>query len=333
MSNVNMSVYFAFESFVAKLFAKAGYEIEGLGENLCVDFIAKREDASYAVEVKYSTNLFEKSIYHISRSLEKIMSYSKDSGLTPVLAVAAVVNNNDRQKFNKLYPKFEILDVSNILFVLPHESAERDEFISLLPSVVEGIEPAESSIDLTWLAHSDHVSELIKELKDCPVGKETSAQFEKACTNILMYLFADDLTLWREQKHSNNGLYRFDLLCRIKNGDQNTFWSIVERYFQSKYVIFEFKNYSRNITQKEVYTTEKYLYSKALRCVAIIITSKGMDKHAEWAAKGVLRETGKLILIFEKQDVIKMCEMKMKDEDPSEYLLDKLDGLLMELEK
>ena len=148
-----------------------------------------------------------------------------------------------------------------------------------------------------------------------------------------MYLFADDLTLWREQKHSNNGLYRFDLLCRIKNGDQNTFWSIVERYFQSKYVIFEFKNYSRNITQKEVYTTEKYLYSKALRCVAIIITSKGMDKHAEWAAKGVLRETGKLILIFEKQDVIKMCEMKMKDEDPSEYLLDKLDGLLMELEK
>lgn len=216
---------------------------------------------------------------------------------------------------------------------MPDESAERDEFIALLPFVIDDIKPVEGSIDLTWLEHSDHTSELIRNFLDCPVGKCAATQFEIVSTNILKYLFAEELTLWRNQKQSNNGLFRFDLLCRIKNGEQQTFWSIIESFFQSKYVIFEFKNYSQKITQKEVYTTEKYLYLKALRGVAIIITSKGVDKNAEWAAKGVFRETGKLIMIFDKQDINKMYTMKMKNENPSEYLLSKLDDLLTDLEK
>ena len=40
------------------------------------------------------------------------------------------------------------------------------------------------------------------------------------------------------------------------------------------------------ITQREIYTTEKYLYEKALRKVAIIISRKGADKHAENGCDG-----------------------------------------------
>lgn len=43
----------------------------------------------------------------------------------------------------------------------------------------------------------------------------------------------------------------------------------------SRYVIFEFKKYSEKITQKEVITTERYLYPSALRTVAILISPKG----------------------------------------------------------
>ena len=146
-------------------------------------------------------------------------------------------------------------------------------------------------------------------------------------------LFSDDLALWREQQKSNKDLYRFDLLCRIKDGNQKTFWSILERYFNSKYVIFEFKNYSEKITQKEIYTTERYLYAKALRSVAIIVSANGYEENAYWAAKGSLRENGKLIMLFDTKDLIAMNKMKIEQEDPANYLLDRLDDLLLNLEK
>lgn len=98
-------------------------------------------------------------------------------------------------------------------------------------------------------------------------------------------------------------------------------------------MIFEFKNYSDKITQKEVYATEKYLYSKALRSVGIVVAANGYDDNAYWAAKGCLRENGKLIMLLETQDLITMNKMKLDQEDPSDYLLEKLDGILLELEK
>ena len=98
-------------------------------------------------------------------------------------------------------------------------------------------------------------------------------------------------------------------------------------------MVFEFKNYNNPITQKEIYTTEKYLYSKALRSVGIVISAHGYDENAFWAAKGCLRENGKLIMLLETEDLIEMNKMKVDQEDPSNYLLDKLDELLLELEK
>lgn len=145
--------------------------------------------------------------------------------------------------------------------------------------------------------------------------------------------FSDDLALWREQQKTNKDLYRFDLLCRIKDGNQKTFWSVLERYFNSKYVIFEFKNYSEKTTQKEIYTTERYLYAKVLRSVAIIVSANGYEENAYWAAKGSLRENGKLIMLFDTKDLIAMNKMKIEQEDPANFLLKILDDLLLNLEK
>ena len=173
---------------------------------------------------------------------------------------------------------------------------------------------------------------ILQEIKD-QAGRLAFAKYEKACYKLLKNVFSDDLALWREQKKSNKELYRFDLLCRIKDGNQKTFWSILERYFNSKYVVFEFKNYSEKITQKEIYTTERYLYAKTLRSVAIIVSANGYEKNAYWAAKGSLRENGKLIMLFDTQDLIEMNKMKIEQEDPANYLLDRLDDLLLNLEK
>ena len=202
-----------------------------------------------------------------------------------------------------------------------------------MPYTVADIEPKEGFIQINSIKHNDYTMSLIKEIELCEPGRRLARTYEELCHILLKNIFSDELALWKEQQKSNNDLYRFDLLCRIKEGNKKTFWSILERYFNSKYVIFEFKNYAETITQKEVYTTEKYLYSKALRSVGIIIAANGYDENAYWAAKGCLRENGKLIILLQTQDLINMNKMKLDQEDPSDYLLEKLDGILLELEK
>lgn len=104
-------------------------------------------------------------------------------------------------------------------------------------------------------------------------------------------------------------------------------------YFNTRYIVFDFKNYTEEITQKEIYTTEKYLYDKALRKVAIIISRKGIDKNALQAIKGSIREQGKVILSLTDDDMLKMIQMHNNGNNPTDYLSIKLDKLLIELEK
>ena len=70
-----------------------------------------------------------------------------------------------------------------------------------------------------------------------------------------------------------------------------------------------------------------------MRSVGIMIAANGYDDNARWAAKGCLRENGKLILLLETKDLIEMNRLKDRQEDPADYLQDKLDELLLELEK
>lgn len=225
-----------------------------------------------------------------------------------------------------------LIDIANLLYAVQYNSELRNELIAVLPYSVDGIEPQKGYIQIKSLQHDDYTNSLIKEIELCVAGREMSRTYEMLCHKLLENIFSEDLALWREQQNSNKELYRFDLLCRIKDGKQKTFWSILEEYFNSKYVIFEFKNYKEPITQKEIYTTEKYLYEKALRSVGIIISAHGYAENAYWAAKGCLRENGKLIMLLETRDLIEMNKMKNDQEDPSDYLLDKLDNLLLELE-
>lgn len=197
-----------------------------------------------------------------------------------------------------------------------------------------GTGKSSSATLFSFLYLQNEAKKLKKDIETWKGGKETnSAAYEKLCTRTLMRLFADDLTLWKEQAKSNSDLFRFDLICKIKRDNHKDFWEMAERYFSSKYIIFEFKNYSGKVTQKEIYTTVRYLYTKAMRGVAIIISPNGMDENAGKAIRGVLRDEGKLILGLTNKELIHMLQMKEDGEDPADFLSDKLDELLIDLEK
>lgn len=65
------------------------------------------------------------------------------------------------------------------------------------------------------------------------------------------------------QARSVSELHRLDLIARISSNDE--FWNSLIQNFRARYVIFEFKNYADLIGQREIYSTEKYLFPTAMR--------------------------------------------------------------------
>lgn len=228
----------------------------------------------------------------------------------------------------------DIWDVENLLWLFDEYPQIKSDFISLLSFTVGNIEPKEPEL-VVFKQQSQKLYniELQEKLRKIKPGKQDAYNFEKLCAEILRYIFSEDLEFIGEQKRSNDGLYRFDYCCKIKHGELKEFFDTIQKFFNTKYIIFEFKNHEEQITQKDIHTTEKYLYEKALRKVAIIISRKGADMNAQKAARGCLRENGKLIICLSDEEIIKLIDIKSKSGIPGDMLEVILDDMLMELEK
>ncbi|WP_448635205.1 hypothetical protein [Pedobacter panaciterrae] len=172
---------------------------------------------------------------------------------------------------------------------------------------------------------------LIGRLEDISEGKLGWVEYEVLCQEMLEYLFANDLSKWTRQQQTDDGLSRYDLICRISSNDD--FWKTVLHSFNSRYVLFEFKNYSKNLSQDQIYSTERYLFPKALRGTSIIICRSGYSECALNAAKGSLRESGKLILILSQDDINQMLLARDNGDSPNDFLSDRLDDFLMSLSR
>lgn len=311
--------------------------------DLNYDIYAEKGGKKYYIEVKSmrSKRLSQQSILSV-RELVDILELKNDEYfiLVTMNVVSKVMKEQIRAK-----DKFLIIDISELLYLVQDNEELKYKLLSLTEYTTENIEikkPTEflrmlNIVDdesLDYLTDdADILKRLLVKVRDWEQPKRTSEEYEIICTKVLRILFSRDLTLWREQQKSNDNLYRFDLICKIKDDVTSAFWKFLEEYFKSKYVIFEFKNYKDLITQREVYTTEKYLYAKALRSVAVIVSCNGSDDNAKKAIKGTLRENGKLILSLSNWDLVNMLEYELNGNLASEYLYNILDEILIELEK
>lgn len=297
-----------------------------------VDFECNVQGKDICFELKiYNSN------YAIEKNIERVCAYlvSLKAKEDLILVVGNIVSKEIVEKYFEKY-KIHIWTLSNILWLFEEYPDIKNEFISLLTYSVDDLklekpchslfqEQRNKKNEGTWKS---------KLLAIKPGKGERSKEYEDICVEILKNVLGEYLGLWKVQESSNNGLYRFDLCCKIKNGVNQDFFDTIKNYFNTKYIVFEFKNYEKEISQKEIYTTEKYLYEKALRRVAIIISRKGASKNALSAARGCLRENGKLIMCLSDQDLIELINIKEKEEQPTaEFFEVMLDDLLIQLEK
>ena len=174
-------------------------------------------------------------------------------------------------------------------------------------------------------------SDLCKDIQAIQKGRTHAKKFEEKVIEALRYIFDKDLTAWSPQKSSDTKLSFYDLVARVAS--EHDFWNTIVTQFRSRYIIFEFKNYGAKIKQGQIYTTEKYLFRTALRSTAIIISRTGADKNALAAARGALRESGKLIINLSVEDLCMMLHRKDSGDDPNALLLDRVDEMLMRLER
>ena len=174
-------------------------------------------------------------------------------------------------------------------------------------------------------------SQLCKDLKAVPPGNAGAAEFERRCTDALKYLFSNDLSSWLEQNPTDENFHRHDLVARVNS--KHDFWTSLRDSFRSRYIIFEFKNYTDLITQSEIYSTEKYLFPTALRSTAIVISRVGADENALRAGRGALREAGKIILTLNIEDICRMLDQRDEGSDHNARLVELLDDILIKVNR
>lgn len=178
---------------------------------------------------------------------------------------------------------------------------------------------------------------LIQQLKACRPGPKNSGDYEDICEKIIRALFeANYFNRLTKQHKTEDEHFRMDLIGSLKTNQNNEksihpLWQMLVQHYNSHFVVFEFKNYSKEIDQNLIFITEKYLFNAALRNVAFIISRKGFSQSAKFAAEGCLKEHGKLILDISEEDLIKM--LQVESDEAADYLLGKLEDFLMGISK
>ena len=175
------------------------------------------------------------------------------------------------------------------------------------------------------------IDSLIDELSQCKHGKKYFREYEKLCSKIIDELFLHEFSTKVDQHKTKDQLFRMDTICALKKSD--SFWGLIRQYYNSHFVVFEYKNYSKKLEQNIIYTTEKYLFNAALRNVSIIISRKGFSENARVAASGCLKEHGKLILDITDDDLMIMLRKKKDSLNPADHLIIKMEEFLMSISK
>lgn len=332
--------YTAFKDFCYKLFFKYNLKVKKY-EDKGIDYfeiIDEKGNKYIAITKYYKSDMVMK--YNISIAIEQINSIgSKHDRL---LVIFSPMDDVLKSEVKRDYG-ISIIDLGNLLYLVRNDTTLYNSLCGLMNNVIydigecsekepKGIKLFNDDSKLVWVSSTPIKNiDYVERLKSIKYGKAQFRKYEMLCKEILVYLFHDKLIGWKEQEHSDDGLNRMDLVCRVIS--KNGFWEFLKQGFRSRYVVFEFKNYEEAVNQTQIYTTEKYLFKPALRNVSFLITRKGLSENDIKAIDGVLRENGKLIVPLDDNDLITMIRLKSGGELPEDYLFDKVDNMLLSLSK
>lgn len=315
---------------------------------LRIDFVLEKDNKRILVEVKnYRSNFIQNAtIYKAVEQMQyykKIWRLKKKEDVKAVLIVSGNVSDKVKQLFYK-EKEILIIDMSNLLYLVQDNDDLLKELMKNVQySSYDSIPTPPLNSEIFNINKLKKNNESVKEtnkainyiyrLKHLHYGKidGNDKKYEELCVEIIKFLFQTEFTKISEQNSTEDKMFRMDLICGLKGISE--FWKILVQHYNTRFVVFEFKNYEDKIEQNLIYITEKYLYNAVLRNVAIIISRNGFSHNASKAATGILTENGKLIIDLDDNDIIIMLRMKADRQEPSDYMLNKLEEYFMSISK
>lgn len=347
----------AAEVFSKQLLEQFGYvQIESniSEQNSIWDLFVSKSNQKIWVECKtYKSQVVSPSAAN-SLLNEIVMRKMKQNIPQQEIVLLVVLSNVPTFQKDEIYKRYRIVvwDMENLVFYCKNNQALLKQLtqITYFPiDYIEGQPSLEAEEARMFLVskedqhiqeaekEADETSDLIQKLIECKPGKKSAGEYEEICEKILRTLFeANYFNKLRNQYKTKDEHFRMDLIGALKINQDNEksmhpLWQMIVEHYNSHFVVFEFKNYSKEIDQNLIYITEKYLFDAALRNVAIIVSRKGFSKSAKFAAEGCLKEHGKLIFNITDNDLTEM--LKLKSDRAADYLLDKLEEFLMGISK
>jgi hypothetical protein len=302
------------KDWIAELFRQLGYKVE---QNVFVggielDLLVEHDGVRSPVDVIiYSNNPV--SLSRIVEKAARLAPIAHTQGyVSPIIAVLGPVTLQAKH-FARESHHARIWDIA----VLREKAKSFPELRQKLAALRGGAEQGVVTQRDKEERHEE--ATLIERLEQHhKYGGLSPTEYEILCQEVMTFLFDPDLYGFERQTKTSDGANRYDFICRIKPG--NPFWDSLRGDFRTRSILFECKNYDEPITADQIYSTERYLFSGALRTVCFLIARKGSDDGCRRAAQGALRESGKLMLLLSNEDLVKMLKLKGETDGPTSAL-------------
>ncbi len=300
---------FEFEDIVADLFKKLGYSVEREGRigKMEIDLVLRRGDSVVPVEVAVAST--RNTLPKLRASAERLGSLvdAAEDFSKPIIVIGSDLTPAAKSWSESQYD-VQVWDLADIV-------RQANPF----PDISQRMEKFKRDAPKRYSTEDDEIKYLIQKLSAHIEQNELKpSEYEKLCTEVFIKLFDPYLYGFQRQASTSDGSNRYDFISRIKSG--NTFWDSLRQDFRTKAILFECKNYEEPIGPDQVYSTERYLFSGALRTVCILVARLGANEAAIRAAQGAMRETGKLLILLSNQDLIEMLKLSTQEGGPEDFL-------------
>jgi hypothetical protein len=292
ITNLGPEIWKRFESLVADLFRQNGFHVEvekrfGLGKADIFASSASGITAIIEAKLYRYRRVATQTLKNVAILVETLRREA--AAAKAVLVTTARLNPLAHAELRSI-PNFVVYDFDRLVWLLADHPELATTFDSIIreadafgrggdADVKQRPDEEKRPYELDTVSKEGGVSALQPETRgqslchnfDELVGAQSTAskekklelarEFQRTCIDALKYLFDEDLTAWQDQLTTEARISRFDLVARIRL--DRDFWTLLSSDFGARYIVFEFKFYTKKIGQGQILTTEKYLYRAA----------------------------------------------------------------------
>ncbi len=149
---------------------------------------------------------------------------------------------------------------------------------------------------------------------------------------MLRYLFVPPLTEPRIQPRTFSGIDRRDAVFPNRNMQPTNNWGRLYCELEARMILFEFKNYDKqDVGKYEINQTRSYL-TRPMGRLAFVCSSEPPNKAARIKRNSIYNQDDIVILFLTVRHLEEMLSIKERREDPSELIMDLLEGFYLEHE-